>query len=102
MTQDELDAAATHLATRALREINARTIETLYPYGLDALHIHETILTASLTLTWLNPKTLARARTLAIATSPLLVPILAIMWLTWRIAVITGTRHGKHRPKPTS
>lgn len=102
MTQDEIDAAATHLATRALREIDVRTIETLYPHHLDALNIHETILTAQLTLTWLNPKTITRAKALAVVTSPFLIPVLAIMWLTWRIAILAGSRHGKHRPTPTS
>lgn len=102
MTQDEIDTITTHLATRALREIDVRTIETLYPHHLDALNIHETLLTAHITLTWPTPKTLTRARTLAVVTSPLLIPILAILWTAWRIAVFVGTRHGKHRTKPPS
>lgn len=102
MNQDEINDVTAALATRALREINVRTIETLYPHHLDALRIHETLLTAHLTLTWPNPRTVAKARTLAIVASPLLVPVLAVMWTVWRLAQIIGSRHGKHRPTPTS
>lgn len=97
MTEDDLTTIATQLVARAARDINIRDLETRYPDGLDALHIHEAILTAHINLQWPDPGLTTRARTLAVVTSPLLVPLIAIMWTTWRLSNLLGARQGKHR-----
>lgn len=97
MTEEDLTHIATALIARAAREINIRELETQYPDGLDALHIHEAILTAHIQLDWPDPHITTRARTLAVVSSPLLVPLIAIMWTTWRLANLLGGRHGARR-----
>jgi hypothetical protein len=97
MTQDEIAEAAAYFAARAAREINPRIIETAYPDGKDALHIYAALLTAHVAVSWHKPWSITAAKTLAVIGSPLLVPILAIMWTAWRLSQIVGSRSGKHR-----
>jgi hypothetical protein len=97
MTDDEITHAAAYIAARAAREIDPHLIETTYPHGHDALHIYAALLAANIHLSWPNPAITHRAKRLAVISSPLIVPILAIMWTAWRLAHLLQSRPGKRR-----
>ena len=86
MTPDELRAAATLVAARVAREVYLDRIQdTLGCDTATALRVQETILTAEIALQWENPGTLRKSRVVAILASPIIIPVVATLWLVWRI-----------------
>lgn len=78
-------SAAAVLAARTARELSIDEIHAQLPGGTDydALRVQEALLTADLGLTWKGNPT--RTKVVAIVASPLIVPIVATIWLVWRL-----------------
>lgn len=100
LTSEEIENGAALLAARTIRAIDPRIVEAEFPDGEDALRVYEALLAAHLRLDWPRPGVVGRAKAVAVVGSPLLVPILAIMWLTWRIEYAISRRRGRKDQPP--
>lgn len=89
--------AACLLAAYAARDISLDHIITeLDVTPEEAFKIHEALLSAHMHLEWPNGDRTGRtSRVIAVVASPLLIPIIATLWLTWRLDRAIRTLRGR-------
>lgn len=80
--KDELEVrrAATAMGARAIRRVSLEEIAECHPDPRDAWKIFEAMSTADAHMQWRDPYARAKVRLAAAVGSPIVIPVLAILW----------------------
>lgn len=96
MTPDEIRSTAAIVAGTHAREIHVLRIREIVPVSQrDAVRIQEAILTAEIGLTWQRPGIDTKTKVVAVLASPIIIPVVATLWLIWRIDRVVQAIRGR-------
>lgn len=87
LNQQQINAKAAYVSGHVAREITGAALQSLtqeLDYR-DRMRVHEAILTADFELTWADPHRMAKTKAVAILASPVIIPVLAVLWTAWWI-----------------
>lgn len=85
MSQREAREAAAAFACMYVAGIDVAEVLRVYPDRHDAERIYEELRTAAHELGWRDPRARTKVRVVAVAASPLVIPLLAVSWIAWRM-----------------
>lgn len=100
MSERDTRIAVGAFAQHAIESIELNFIMKRFPDPADAERIHHTLRTAAVHLSWREPYSGRAVKVVAVAGSPILLPVLAAIWLGWRIrdaATAVTRRFGRRR-----
>jgi hypothetical protein len=85
MTERDTRIAVGAFAQYAIESIELDFIMRRFPDPADAERVHHALRTADIHVQWREPYSGRMVKVVAVAGSPILLPVLAAIWLGWRI-----------------